>query len=267
MILTVRRATGPVRLHGVQMHQSNYPVAEVGRLACSDRLLTDIWEISRRTVRVCMEDTFVDCPAYEQVFWVGDARNSALFSYFLFGAEPLVERCLRLVPGSQFQTPLLADQAPSGWSSVIPIWTFLWAIACHEYYVRTGDTGFVREMWPKVRQTLDAYLTHVDHRGLLSLSGWNFIDWAPMDQPGSGVVTHQHCLLITALEVGADLARLAGDSGEHLLRAAARLREAANRHLWSEERQAYRDAIHADGRLSTTFSMQSQIMAFFGGCA
>jgi hypothetical protein len=46
-----------------------------------------------------MEDTFVDCPAYEQVFWVGDSRNEALVNYYVFGALDIVKRCLRLVPG------------------------------------------------------------------------------------------------------------------------------------------------------------------------
>ncbi len=77
-----------------------------------------------------MEDTFVDCPAFEQVFWVGDSRNEALVSNYLYGVNDIVKRCLRLVPGSKDQTPLYADQVPSGWSSVIPNWTFFWAIAC-----------------------------------------------------------------------------------------------------------------------------------------
>ncbi len=254
----------PVLFYGIQVVQSTYPVAEVGAFHSSDALLDRVWQISRRTVRLCMEDTFVDCPAYQQTFWVGDSRNEALVDYYVFGAEALVERCLRLVPGSRFQSPLYVDQVPSGWNSVIPNWTFFWVMACHEYYERGGDERFAREMWPHVRYTLDHYLQRLDERGLFAIAAWNLLDWAPIDQPRDGVVTHQNLFLVGALRAAAHLARIAGDAegSEGYVVAADRLAEAINRDLWSDERMAYIDAIHADGRRSTSVSLQSQVVAY-----
>jgi hypothetical protein len=60
---------------------------------CSDETLNKIWEVGAYTVRLCMLDTYVDCPAYKQVYWVGDARNSALVNAVAFGAHDLTERC------------------------------------------------------------------------------------------------------------------------------------------------------------------------------
>src|SRR5690606_559826 len=142
VMVTVRNAIRPVKFYGIRMLQSNYPVAEIGRFHSSDALLNEVWEISKHTTQLCLEDTFVDCPAYEQVFWVGDSRNEALVHYYLFGDPAIVKRCLRLVPSSKVQTPLYVDQVPSGWNSVIPNWTFFWAIACYEYYEQTGDVAF-----------------------------------------------------------------------------------------------------------------------------
>ncbi|HEY0827849.1 MAG TPA: family 78 glycoside hydrolase catalytic domain [Bacilli bacterium] len=263
LMVTVRNAKSPVKLYHIQMIQSNYPVAEIGRFQSSDPLLNDIWQISKHTTRLCMEDTFVDCPSYEQVFWVGDSRNEAIVNYYVFGAEEIVKRCLRLVPGSKFQTPLYADQVPSGWSSVIPNWTFFWAIACKEYYDQTGEEAFAREMWPHIKYSLDHYLDKIDERGLLFIKGWNLLDWAPIDQPNDGVVTHQNVFLVKTLRVAAKLAEIAGDpNGGTFAAAADKLQEAINKHLWSVEKQAYLDCIHADGRLSTNYSMQTQVVAF-----
>jgi alpha-L-rhamnosidase len=264
VMLTVRDPVRPVRLHRLQVVQSTYPVAEIGQFQCSDTLLSQIWQISQYTVRLCMEDTFVDCPAYEQAFWVGDSRNEALFNYYLFGANDIVSRCLRLVPGSKFQTPFYVSQVPSGWGSVIPNWTFLWVIACAEYYQQTGDAAFARDLWPHVRYTLDHYLERLDNRGLLSLQAWSFLDWAPMDSPRDGVVTHQNLFLARALQAASELAKVGGDEAGSSKYASAgqRLREEVNRHLWSDERRAYLDCIHADGRPSTTFSLQTQIAAY-----
>jgi len=125
LTIVIRNAARPVKLYEVKLLQSNYPVADVGKFRSSDPLLDNIWTISKETTRLCMEDTFVDCPAFEQAYWVGDARNEALVNYYTFGAREIVERSLKLVPGSSFQTPLYADQVPSGWNSVSPYWTFV----------------------------------------------------------------------------------------------------------------------------------------------
>ncbi|MBW7452933.1 glycoside hydrolase family 78 protein [Paenibacillus sepulcri] len=264
LAVTVRGAIKPVKLYGVQLQQSHYPVAEIGQFQCSDSLINDIWRISQTTTRLCMEDTFVDCPAYEQVFWVGDARNEALIAYYLFGSEEMVKRSLELVPGSKGQTPLYADQVPSGWNSVIPNWTFFWVIACREYYARTGDKAFAESVWPHVAFTLDRYLDLIDERGLLYMDGWNLLDWAPIDQPREGAVTHQNMFLVKALRNAAELAELAGAFQEALsYRAEAKaLSEAINSYLWSEEHRAYMDCIHADGRKSDIISMQTQVVAY-----
>lgn len=264
LTLTVRGASRPVRLYRVYLLQSNFPVADVGRFRCSDALLNDIWAISRDTTRLCMEDTFVDCPTFEQTYWVGDARNEALVNYYTFGSKDIVEHCLRLVPGSSFQTPLLADQVPSGWSSVIPNWTFFWIAACREYYEFNGDLAFVKDLWPHVQRTLRAFEEQLNEDGLIDRTGWNLLDWAPFEQPGAGIVTHQNMFFAKAMRDGAALAELAGDSeGAGRLRDKAdRLAAAIDARLWDEARQAYVDCIHTDGRLSATTSMQTQIVAY-----
>ncbi|MFC4601186.1 family 78 glycoside hydrolase catalytic domain [Cohnella hongkongensis] len=269
LALNVRGAAAPVKIYGVTFSQSNYPVAEVGRFECSDPLLNDIWEISRHTTKLCMEDTFVDCPAYEQTFWVGDSRNEALVSNYLYGVQDILKRCLRLVPGSKDQSPLYVDQVPSGWSSVIPNWTFFWAIACKEYYDQTEDRAFAGEMYAHIRFTLEHYLQKIDDNGLFNVKGWNLLDWSPIDQPNEGVVTHQNLFLARTLRVASEMAELAGDAegAVQFADASDRLAAAINEHLWCEEEQAYIDCIHADGRRSDVRSMQTQVVASLTGVA
>jgi alpha-L-rhamnosidase len=269
VLLTVRHAKRPVHIHDIAIKNSSYPVAETGAFQCSDALLNDIWRISRHTTKLCMEDTFVDCPAYEQTFWVGDSRNEALICYYLFGAEDLVERCLRLVPGSRSQTPLLANQVPSGWNSVIPNWTFFWIAACEEYYERTGKKDTLAELLPHIDEALKHYWALRDDRGLLAHRGWNFLDWAPIDQPNEGIVTHQNAVFVQALTKAARMAAAVGDTekSERYNERAAATAQAINEHLWSEREQAYYDCLHKDGTPSSTFSMQIQVMAYLCGIA
>jgi len=269
LFLTVRGNTEAVKLHEVYIHQSTYPVAEIGRFRCSDSLLNEAWEISRHTTRLCMEDTFVDCPAYEQVFWVGDSRNEALVNYYTFGATDIVKRCLDLVPGSADETPLYLDQVPSAWSSVIPNWTFFWIFACREYADHAGDAAFAARIWPAVRHTLTHYLQHIDGDGLINMAGWNLLDWAPIDQPNEGIVTHQNLFLVKALRDSRALAAAAGadEEADVFAARAEQLAEAINAVLWDEEKRAYIDCIHADGRRSDVYSMQTQVVAYLCGVA
>ncbi|MGB3327746.1 MAG: family 78 glycoside hydrolase catalytic domain, partial [Thermomicrobiales bacterium] len=260
-------APEPVILHDVQVIESHFPVSRVGTFRSSDARLDEIWEMSRRTVIACMEDTYVDCPGYEQVFWVGDSYSSARFSAYLFGAEELTRRCLRLVPQSAPQTPLYGSNIPSGWDSVIPNFTFFWTMAVEEHCFRTGDSDFALELWPKVQSALAAFTSHLNADDLLEITAWNLLDWAPIDQPNSGVVAHQNCLMVMALEAAGRLATMVnrGDDAVPLLDTAARLRHAIDTHLWSEDAQAYIDSIHADGTRSTTISVQTQMFALLAG--
>ncbi|CAM3420070.1 family 78 glycoside hydrolase catalytic domain [Marinicrinis lubricantis] len=269
IIVTVRQASRPVRLYDLHMKLNHYPIAEVGQFQCSDAMLNEIWKISQHTTKLCMEDTFVDCPSFEQAFWVGDSRNEALIAYYLFGSEEFIKRCLQLVPGSRYQTPLLVDQVPSGFNSVIPNWTFFWVIACLEYYKRTNDEDFVRTIWPEVQHTLSHYMELLDERGLLFMHAWNFLDWAPIDQPRHGVVTHQNMFLVGALHAAADLAEIAQatEDADVCRQQAKQLKSAVNAVLWSDEMEAYLDCIHGDGRHSDIFSMQTQVVALLCGIA
>lgn len=255
------------RLHDIAVIESHFPVSQVGAFRCSDARLDQIWEMSRRTVLACMEDTYVDCPAFEQTYWVGDAYNSARFAAVVFGAEALTERCVRLVPGSAGQTPYMASQVPSGWVNVIPNWTFFWAMTARSHWFRTGDSAFAADLWPPVQAALGAFLDHVTADGVLDIAAWNLLDWAPIDQPNEGIVAHQNCLMVIALDAAADLAEAAGDgAGAARMRSEAnRMRNGINAVLWSDEHNGYIDAIHADGHRSDVCSVQTHMFALLAG--
>ena len=267
--LTIRglASDAQLQLHKLAMIESHFPVSQVGTFRCSDARLDAIWHLARRTVLACMEDTWVDCPAYEQTYWVGDAYNSARFATPVFGAEALTERCLRLVAGSVRQEPYLASQVPSGWVNVIPNWTFLWVMTARSHWRRTGDSAFAVELLPSIQAALSRFTSHLNDDGLLEIAAWNLLDWAPMDQPNEGVVTHQNVLMVIALDAAAELAEAAGEDASRFRAHARALREAINAHLWSDDANGYIDAIHADGVRSVVCSVQVHMFALLAGVA
>ncbi len=263
----------PIKLYNVRCLLSTYPVEQRGSFSCSDALLTNIWEVATYTVRLCMEDTYVDCPAYEQVFWVGDARNSALVNAIAFGANELTDRCLRLVaqslshnidsikpPQLQKRTHLTTDHVGSGWFSEIPMWTFLWIWNVWEHYLITADRVALADLYPAVRECLERCLRFLSPRGLLNIPDvWNLVDWSAMDLTRDGEVTSSNALLVESLRRAALMAEELAATGRNssmppdliaLEHEALLYREAAdsiftaiNTYCWSEERGAYVDTV------------------------
>ena len=124
LFITLRNQKSAVEIRHIGLVESTYPVNYIGRFNCSDPRLDKVWEIAARTLKLCMEDTFTDCPLYEQTHWVGDARNEALFAYSAFGATDIVRNGLTLAAQSLEHYPMVGSQVPTNWKSILPAWGF-----------------------------------------------------------------------------------------------------------------------------------------------
>jgi hypothetical protein len=267
--LTIRHMTGPVRIRYVRMLMSTYPAPQRGEFACSDDRLEEIWQVGLHSVRCCSEDTYTDCPTYEQTLWVGDARNEAMVDLVANGDPRLSARCLVLSGRSLFRSPIVESQVPSGWQNILPAWSFLWMRWCEEHYQLTGDRAFAGQILDHVAKNVEGMRGAINGQGLFAMVAWNLFDWAPMDTPGRGIVTHVNCQAVHALRQCAGLAAAVDqkDRADDWKRFADALAEAVNTHLWSEKKQAYVDCIRADGTLSPVFSQQTQTAAYISGVA
>ncbi|MDZ7290842.1 MAG: glycoside hydrolase family 78 protein [candidate division KSB1 bacterium] len=261
--LYVRNFSQPVRLRKIALVESIHPQQYRGHFVCSDAKLSAIWEVGARTMACCSEDTYVDCPAYEQVHWVGDARNEALVDWVVNGDARLWRHCLLQSAYSLERSPLVESHVPSAWPIILPAWSFLWMRSCREYFWHTGDRQGAEELWPWIVRQIDGIKKFLNQDGLFEICAWNMFDWAPMETPDHGVVTHQNCLLTLALQEIAELAEWLDKKTEaKSYRALAdQLHRAINQQLYDSERQAYVDARYPDGRLGKTLSQQTQSVA------
>jgi len=268
-ILTIRNLTAPMKIRQVRSLLNTYPVVHRGEFICNDHLLNQIWRIGRHTTRLCSEDTFVDCPTYEQTFWVGDSRNEGAVNYAAFGEYALSRHCLILAAQSLNRSPLVESQVPSGWENILTAWSLLWVLACEEYYQTTGDMDFLREIYPYIEKQARNCEDMLDDDGLLAIEAWNMLDWAPMDTPGAGIITHQNAWLVEAYRRTAKMAGILGHkaNAEHYLQVGKRVKSGINKRLWSHEKQAYIDCIRADGSLSSVVSQQTNTVVFLCDCA
>lgn len=261
IFITLRNLTAPVHIRLVRVIESTYPVNTIGRFNCSNDAYVRIWEIAARTLQLCMEDTFTDCPLYEQTLWIGDARNEALFAMPVFGAYDLIRRCLLLGAQSLERYPLVGAQVPSSWDMLLPAWSFLWGIGVWDYYYATGDVAFLSRVWPAVMQNVRNAVAMRDARGLFSGPFWNMFDWAAVDDRHRTVL-HNSLFLVGALRAARRCATVMRD------RTAARWLDAriaefvsAINALWNPATGSYPDSIHDDGSISRHSSQHTSFLA------
>ncbi|WP_269522596.1 alpha-L-rhamnosidase C-terminal domain-containing protein [Coraliomargarita parva] len=260
-MLTMRGPARSVSIKNPRVIESLYPVKQQASFHCSDERLDQIFQMSQKTLHLCMEDTFTDCPSYEQAFWVGDARNESLFASVTFGAYDLNERCARLVSNSLKTMPLPACQCPSGWNEIMPSFCFLWVISIWEVYEQNGHEAYIEEMFPSVMKTLKNSLKFCTDQDLFSAPTWNFFEWAPIDQ-ASRTVLHNSILLVGALRAGIRMAQLLNAPSElnQLEKECGKLTKAINR-LWLPEKNSFPDSIEDSGKISSKTSQHTSFLS------
>lgn len=267
--LTVRHLKRPLKIRKISAIFSTYPQRRRGSFSSSDPMLNRIWEVGAHTLRCCAEDTYTDCPSYEQTHWVGDARNEALIDWVVNGDSRLWLRCLEQTGQSLERFPITGSEVPSAWENILPAWSFLWMRSCREYLLWTGDFEGAARLLPWVERNVAGIRSYLNEDGLFAMQAWNLFDWAAMDTPTQGVITHNNCFIALALLECAELAdwlkkpKVAAD----FRTLAEKISRAINRHLWDRERSAYVDCIRVDGRKSSVFSQQTQTVALRAGVA
>lgn len=267
--VTVRAASRPVRFRTVHMEFSSYPQARRGSFTSSDALLNQIWEVGAHTIRCCAEDTYTDCPSYEQTHWAGDARNEALTDWVINGDSRLWFRCIEQIAQSLERAPITLGQVPSSWDNILPAWSFLWMRSCREYLLWTGDFEGAKKLQPWNRRNVDGIEKYLNAQGLFEIQGWNMFDWAEMDTPSQGIITHLNCFAVLALKDCAELANWLGESASarRFTKLAKSISLAINKYLWNDTENAYVDCIHTDGRVSSVLSQQTHTVALIAGVA
>ena len=159
-----------------------YPV-ERRRKKIENRLHRDIYDVSVRTLELCLHDHYEDTPWREQSFYTMDSRNQILFGYTAFRGTGHVRAGLRLFAEARRKDGLLMLCCPQGPNSdyPIPYFSLMYIIEVAEYVEYTGDASLAEEVFSAMRGVLDAIETRVRENGLIENFAdpkiWDFYEW------------------------------------------------------------------------------------------
>jgi hypothetical protein len=260
--ITVSDFKRPISVFGIRCIRTQYPVSDENNFVCSDGKLNDIYNMSINTAKVCMLDTYVDCPGHEQAVWVGDARITGRINMVNFGEyafdqyylrmigqfmckewvdlyRPGDVRCLegRYLPGGSFPNYPEGD---------LPMWAFQWALQVWEHYWYGGDIDDLRENYVYVKEMLRHCELMANDRGLLDIPGaWNLIEWGNNDLSPYGEVTANNAFLVLCLRRASQMAKALGNDTDAKKYEKEAVKQSAiiNCYCWDEKRKAFVDTV------------------------
>lgn len=189
LIITTSNEPVTIQKLGVQKH--NYPIEIAGHFSTSAPGFDKLWDVSIRTLRNCMHETFEDCPFYEQLQYAMDTRSQALFSLHLSQDDRLIRRAIADLAGSGDVHGLTASRAPSVELQTIPNFSLFWIFMINDHLMYVGDKEFTKQFLPRIAAVLDYFGNSRNEAGLVvSRIGdefWNFVDWTSKWRDSRGV--------------------------------------------------------------------------------
>ncbi len=250
---------------------TGYPFQMKAKLESTTPDLSKMLDIGWRTARLCAFETYMDCPYYEQLQYIGDARIQAIVSYYNAGDDRLARYGLTLMDHSRLPEGITLSRYPTDLNQEIPTFSLWWVAMLHDYYMYRSDPQFIKGKLPGARQVMSFFERYQQEDGSLKdVPYWIFTDWtegkgwdfgmAPVGEKGESSILDFQLLwtyqLASQLENDLGLKELSRIYSDR----ANQLKETIQRKYWDSSRQLYADTESKD-----TFSQHANSLAILAG--
>lgn len=271
--LTIQTDEEALILCGIDYLETGYPLEVKAQVTTSDSSLEGIWDISLRSLRRCMQETYTDCPFYEQLQYIMDSRSQALFTYTISADDRLARQCMEHFRRSQRPDGMLNNSYPNTRFNVIPTFSIFYILMLHDHMMYFGDKDFLREHLGCMDGVLQYFNRNLRPDGIVGQLGtinvglryWSFIDWSPAWMATSGMppaglmgpLTVESLLYILGLQKAAEILDYMGrpDTAQEY-RNRAEAVQTAVRAFCRDERGFF-----TDGPNISIYSVHSQVFA------
>ncbi|MFI5129664.1 MAG: alpha-L-rhamnosidase C-terminal domain-containing protein [Chitinophagales bacterium] len=229
-----------------------YPFQFNAAFKADDKTLNGILETGWRTARLCAHETYMDCPYYEQLQYVGDTRIQALVSLYNSGDDRLMRNAIDQVRNSFMPEGITMSRYPTAHSQQIPTFSLIWISMLHDYWMYRGDANFIRSQLPVARMVLHFFEQYQQKDGSLkNVPYWNFTDWvsdkgwnagmAPLSKDGTSAALDLQLLM--AYQAAAFLEKQTGmpSFADRWTKHITQLKQSIKSNYWSSSNQLFSD--------------------------
>jgi alpha-L-rhamnosidase len=269
--ITVETKDEPLILEDVYGLATGYPFEMKAQFTSSDSSLSKILQTGWRTAKICALETYMDCPYFEQLQYVGDTRIQALVSLFNSGDDRLVRQAIDQLDHSRMAEGITLSRFPTAHAQQIPPFSLWWIAMIHDYWMYRNDAAYVQHKLPGIRQVLNFFSQYQTSDGSLQrVPYWNFSDWAngvgwkngvaPVGSDGStSALDLQLCL---AYQSAAALEKSMGNTefAKQYDDNAKQLQQTIRSKYWDNNRKLF-----ADTSEKNSFSQHSNALAVLTG--
>jgi alpha-L-rhamnosidase len=270
--VTVETHDQPLVMDDLYGTFTGYPFKMNAEFGSDNPSLQKILDIGWRTARLCAMETYVDCPYYEQLEYIGDTRIQAMISYYNSGDDRLARNALNLMDHSRIAEGVTLSRHPSFSPQIIPTFSLWYIGMLYDYWMYRPDSIFVKEKLQGTRDVLSFFHCYQQEDGSLKgIPYWLFTDWvenrngwsggaAPSGKDGSSAVLDLQLLwtyqLAAILEQHLGMDAL---SSEYLKRA-DQLKKTILGKYWDPSRGLFADTPEKD-----LFSQHANALAILAG--
>lgn len=259
----------PLVIEGISGVAVGYPFERNARLETPVAEMDTMLDIGWRTARLCAMDTYMDCPYWEQLQYIGDTRIQALVSLYNSGDDRLVKNALNLMNYSRQPEGITLSRYPTNIKQIIAPFS-LWYIGMLRDYMWYGtDRAFVEDKLFGTRQVLDYFGKFQASDGSLKdLPNWAYSDWVnewprgepPRSEMGFSAVLDLQLLLAyqnaRQLEAELGMEAFVESYSDEIDRLATTIRDK----YWDESR-----GLFADNEDQDTYSQHANSLAILAG--
>jgi len=270
MQLQVVTKNEPLEIDDLYGIFTGYPFTMNSKFDGNDTL-NKILETGWRTARSCAMETYMDCPYYEQLQYVGDTRIQCLVSLYNSGDDRLVRNAIDLIDNSRMAEGATLSRYPTANAQEIPPFSLWWIGMVHDYWMYRDDEAFVKSKLPGIRQVLWFFNKYQQTDGSLkNLPYWNFTDWcetkgwhngvAPIGRDGFSAALDLQ--LLWGYQLAAELENHLGmkEYANQYESAAAQLKQTIQKKYWDNTKKIFADTDEKD-----IFSQHANSLAILTG--
>lgn len=254
--LHITKLTESFAVHYAGLIPSEYPLDMQGRFTSPDTRMNRIFEVSQRTLHLCMHEHYEDCPWREQALYANDSRIQALTGYYAFGEYDFPRVSFELLAQTLGDDGYQEMCAPMKFRFTIPSFNMSWFLAIADHLRFSGDVEAARRQLPRMHAMMNAYQSEMINDLLPSPQGtryWHFYDWSDGALCGRDVHPDRGGLtalrfdaplnffFVLALRAVREVAQACGETGlaDDCRDQAVATTQAAHSRFWRESAQAY----------------------------
>ncbi len=186
--LRITTKDDPLSIEDIYGTATGYPFQMNAKLESDDPELSKILETGWRTARLCAMETYMDCPYYEQLQYIGDTRIQALISLYNSGDERLLRNAMNEMDNSRRPEGVTLSRHPSFTPQYIPTFSLWYIGMLHDYMMYGRDSIYLKNKLSGERQIMNYFRNYQSPDG--SVKGvpyWMFTDWVETKDWNSGV--------------------------------------------------------------------------------